>query len=89
MKSRKNGGQAKPRERKKVHIFPLDAYLRGNQDDISFRSVMLTENHTEERILDQLRMEELQNSLVDWKPWGTYLLELYLAGERKVAFQRL
>lgn len=68
---------------KKVQVFPLDAYLRDKQSDISFQDVMLTEDSEEEKILDQLRMEELQRTLAGWRIWGPYLLKLYLMGEKR------
>lgn len=68
---------------KNVRIFSLDAYLKDSQHDIPLRNVILTGDDTEEVILDQLRMEELQRELAEWRPWGPYLVELYLAGEKR------
>ena len=44
---------------------------------------MLTEDNEEERILERLRMEELQRALADWRIWGPYLLKLYLMGKKR------
>ena len=83
METGKDGRQAKPRVGKKVQIFSLDAYLRDKQSDISFQDIMLIEDNEEEKIRDQLRMEELQRALADWRIWGSYLLKLYLKGEKR------
>lgn len=35
------------------------------------------------KIVDKVQLEALQKELEDWRPWGVFLLELYLAGEHR------
>ena len=67
----------------KICILSLNTYLKDSQDCITLEDVLQADDHTEKKTIDKVQMEALQKELEEWRPWGLFLLELYLAGEHR------
>lgn len=67
----------------KICILSLNTYLKDSQNCITLEDVLQADDHTEKKMIDKVQLEALQKELEDWRPWGVFLLELYLAGEHR------
>ena len=67
----------------KICILSLNTYLKDSQNCITLEDILQADDHTEKKMIDKVQMEALQKELEDWRPWGVFLLELYLAGEHR------
>ena len=49
----------------------------------------MREEGFETETLGYLALEELRKALLFWRPWGTMLLDYYIAGKRRTCTQEL
>ena len=75
--------QRNRRNEQNIQLLSLDESVQNTDGQILFRDTIKSDDHTEELVIDSIQMEILRHALEAWKPWGTELLDLYLAREQK------
>ena len=63
--------------------------LEDDEREHSLLNEIMREEGFETETLGYLALEELRKALLFWRPWGTMLLDYYIAGKRRTCTQEL